>query len=299
MGTGTQVNPGKDAAWLEIDLNPRRTMITGEVSRDTNESVYEESNGLNSKDEEVNQVILKPILKKSTYSTSVTAPSEQFKSANSRARVLEQSIELRNGTNIHEVEGSGSRRGINLNIDNFRVKLEEYKRREGISIHDCEDDLPKTVPENNPNQTEAPGSARFGFVHTQIPESLSDKYLILNHRKMKIPSNTTSVISDYSNTFQNKLGSKAIVNSNENILKPPNHPFDTKDLDFYHEAEQGAVSPNPKFRRIVRKSDYSQEQKEHYKESEDQDVIHEESQESDVNTNATQYQTNYDNIGIK
>lgn len=301
MGTGTQVNPGKDAAWLEIDLDPRRTMITGEVSRDTNESVYEESNGLNSKDEEVNHIYLKPILKKSTYSSNLTATSQNFRPANSRARVLEESIELRNGTNIQDVDGSGSKKGANLNLklENFRAKLEEYKLREGISIHDCEEEQTFKAEEQNQQPNDAPLSARFGFVHTQIPESLSDKYLILNHRKMKIPSNNTSIISDYSNTFQNKLGSQKNISSNENILKPPKHPFDTKDLDFLHENEQGTSSPNPKFRRIIRKSDYSQEKKERFEEYQDSDIIHEVSEETDVNTNTNQYQTNYDNVGIK
>jgi len=179
-GTGTSVNPGKYAAWLEVDLDPLRTMILGEVSRDTNESVYEDSNGLNSKDEEVNQVVIKPILKKSTYSSNVTVDSESFKPARSRGRVLEESIELRNGTNIHNVEGSGSKNGhdSNLNLENFRMRLEEYKRREGISIHDCDEE--QISPVKHFVTQEAPLSARFGFVHAQIPENLSDKYLLLN-----------------------------------------------------------------------------------------------------------------------
>ena len=167
-----------------------------------NESVYEESNGLNSKDEEVNQIIIKPILKKSTYSSNVTAASDSFKPGTSKARVLEESIELRNGTNLVGEEGRGytNGHGLNLNLENFRQKLEEYKRREGISIHDCEEE------QENHEQAEAVNfspegqtSARFGFVHTQIPANLSDKYLILNQHKMKIPSASTSIISDYSN----------------------------------------------------------------------------------------------------
>jgi hypothetical protein len=60
MGSGTQVNPGENAAWIEIDLNPRRTMIAGPVKRDKAETVLREyHSGFDHNDEQVKEIYTK------------------------------------------------------------------------------------------------------------------------------------------------------------------------------------------------------------------------------------------------
>lgn len=62
MGTGTSVNPGEDGAWLEIDLDPRRTMIEGGVVRDKSEDIIENyHSGFDATDEGIKELYVKKV----------------------------------------------------------------------------------------------------------------------------------------------------------------------------------------------------------------------------------------------
>ena len=273
--SGTSIHPGLNAAWLELDLDPRRTMIMGDPVRDRSEKVIQDyKSGYDANDESTREIYIKSV-------NSLDMELNNGHLTNSqviRSRIIDQSVEIRNSPKKGSMIQNISKDDLNIGRhENFRQRLIDYKEQEKntTNIVDCEDD-----------DESGPHSARFGFVHPN-QRNFSDKNLELNKKRMQIPSTSTSITSDYSNTnIHNNLNS---LNIPQNFKQPNlNSRLDINQMDEYSNKPKG---PNAIMRRITRKSAYQQMLADKFKHGF-------EGIEEDVNENLEGYQTNYDSVGV-
>jgi heme/copper-type cytochrome/quinol oxidase subunit 4 len=171
FGTGTQVHPGPDGAWLEIDLDPRRTIVEGEALRDSSEIIADNYiSGHDRHDEGVKQVyakrVVRPQLHELDRSLEVSEvvfdqerPRSVIRAKKPRRmirRILDHSHEVKNSPKKSKKIDSITKRQNSLSkLEAFRKELHDSIRKQ------------KRRQSQQQDIESSKTSAQFGFVHTQ------------------------------------------------------------------------------------------------------------------------------------